>query len=209
MKYSKLKNSALILAVLSVTNPLWVSHVGAEDAFYDDIQVVKVGDPAKSADGEDKAALKEAKARAKEEERAAKQEVKVQEKAAKEKAQAEAKAKKEEESARKKEEKRVKKLEQAPLQEPIQPASKVLGAYEDENLVPLDDFLASLPYKWTSNQWKTQYTIYLPRVNLSDGIIHMDANGLTEPLALNYVKRSSIIKDINGMKQSLLRKLTL
>ena len=198
MKYSKLKNSALILAVLSVTNPLWVSHVGAEDAFYDDIQVVKVGDPAKSADGEDKAALKEAKARAKEEEKAAKQEVKAQAKAAKEKAQAEAKAKKEEESARKKEEKRVKKLEQAPLQEPIQPASKVLGAYEDENLVPLDDFLASLPYKWTSNQWKTQYTIYLPRVNLSDGIIHMDANGLTEPLALNYVKRSSIIKDING-----------
>lgn len=198
MKYSKLKNSALILAVLSVTNPLWGSYVGAEDAFYDDIQVVKVGDPAKSADGEDKAALKEAKARAKEEERAAKQEVKVQEKAAKEKAQAEAKAKKEEESARKKEEKRVKKLEQAPLQEPIQPASKVLGAYEDENLVPLNDFLASLPYKWTSNQWKTQYTIYLPRVNLSDGIIHMDANGLTEPLALNYVKRSSIIKDING-----------
>lgn len=198
MKYSKLKNSALILAVLSVTNPLWGSYVGAEDAFYDDIQVVKVGDQAKSADGEDKAALKEAKARAKEEERAAKQEVKVQEKAAKEKAQAEAKAKKEEESARKKEEKRVKKLEQAPLQEPIQLASKVLGAYEDENLVPLDDFLASLPYKWTSNQWKTQYTIYLPRVNLSDGIIHMDANGLTEPLALNYVKRSSIIKDING-----------
>lgn len=198
MKYSKLKNSALILAVLSVTNPLWGSYVGAEDAFYDDIQVVKVGDQAKSADGEDKAALKEAKARAKEEERAAKQEVKVQEKAAKEKAQAEAKAKKEEESARKKEEKRVKKLEQAPLQEPIQPASKVLGAYEDENLVPLDDFLASLPYKWTSNQWKTQYTIYLPRVNLSDGIIHMDANGLREPLALNYVKRSSIIKDING-----------
>lgn len=198
MKYSKLKNSALILAVLSVTNPLWGSYVGAEDAFYDDIQVVKVGDQAKSADGEDKAALKEAKARAKEEERAAKQEVKVQAKAAKEKAQAEAKAKKEEESARKKEEKRVKKLEQAPLQEPIQPASKVLGAYEDENLVPLDDFLASLPYKWTSNQWKTQYTIYLPRVNLSDGIIHMDANGLTEPLALNYVKRSSIIKDING-----------
>ena len=198
MKYSKLKNSALALAVLTVINSLWVSHVGAEDAFYDDIQVVKVGDPAKSADGEDKAALKEAKARAKEEERAAKQEVKVQEKAAKEKAQAEAKAKKEEESARKKEEKRVKKLEQAPLQEPIQPASKVLGAYEDENLVPLNDFLASLPYKWTSNQWKTQYTIYLPRVNLSDGIIHMDANGLTEPLALNYVKRSSIIKDING-----------
>lgn len=198
MKYSKLKNSTLILAVLSVTNPLWGSYVGAEDAFYDDIQVVKVGDPAKSADGEDKAALKEAKARAKEEERAAKQEVKVQEKAAKEKAQAEAKSKKEEESARKKEEKRVKKLEQAPLQEPIQPASKVLGAYEDENLVPLNDFLASLPYKWTSNQWKTQYTIYLPRVNLSDGIIHMDANGLTEPLALNYVKRSSIIKDING-----------
>ena len=198
MKYSKLKNSALILVVLSVTNPLWGSYVGAEDAFYDDIQVVKVGDPAKSADGEDKAALKEAKARAKEEERAAKQEVKVQEKAAKEKAQAEAKAKKEEESARKKEEKRVKKLEQAPLQEPIQPASKVLGAYEDENLVPLNDFLASLPYKWTSNQWKTQYTIYIPRVNLSDGIIHMDANGLTEPLALNYVKRSSIIKDING-----------
>ena len=73
MKYSKLKNSALILAVLSVTNPLWVSHVGAEDAFYGDIQVVKVGDPAKSADGEDKAALKEAKARAKEEEKAAKQ----------------------------------------------------------------------------------------------------------------------------------------
>lgn len=198
MKYSKLKNSALILAVLSVTNPLWSSYVGAEDAFYDDIQVVKVGDQAKSADGEDKAALKEAKARAKEEERAAKQEVKLQAKAAKEKAQAEAKAKKEEESARKKEEKRVKKLEQAPLQEPIQPASRVLGAYEDENLVPLDDFLASLPYKWTSNQWKTQYTIYLPRVTLSDGIIHMDANGQTEPLALNYVKRSSIVKDING-----------
>lgn len=198
MKYSKLKNSALILAVLSVTNPLWVSHVGAEDAFYDDIQVVKVGDPAKSADGEDKAALKEAKARAKEEEKAAKQEVKAQAKAAKEKAQAEAKAKKEEESARKKEEKRVKKLDQAPLQEPIQPASKVLGAYEDENLVPLDDFLASLPYKWTSNQWKTQYTIYLPRVTLSDGTIHMDPNGQTEPLALNYVKRSSIVKDING-----------
>ncbi len=198
MKYSKLKNSALILAVLSVTNPLWGSYVGAEDAFSDDIQVVKVGDQAKSADGEDKAALKEAKARAKEEERAAKQEVKMQAKAAKEKAQAEAKAKKEEESARKKEEKRVKKLEQAPLQEPIQPASKVLGAYEDENLVPLDDFLASLPYKWTSNQWKTQYTIYLPRVTLSDGIIHMDPNGQTEPLALNYVKRSSIIKDING-----------
>ena len=198
MKYSKLKNSALILAVLSVTNPLWVSHVGAEDAFYDDIQVVKVGDPAKSADGEDKAALKEAKARAKEEEKAAKQEVKAQAKAAKEKAQAEAKAKKEEESARKKEEKRVKKLGQAPLQEPIQPASKVLGAYEDENLVPLDDFLASLPYKWTSNQWKTQYTIYLPRVTLSDGTIHMDPNGQTEPLALNYVKRSSIVKDING-----------
>ena len=143
MKYSKLKNSALILAVLSVTNPLWVSHVGAEDAFYDDIQVVKVGDPAKSADGEDKAALKEAKARAKEEEKAAKQEVKAQAKAAKEKAQAEAKAKKEEESARKKEEKRVKKLDQASLQEPIQPASKVLGAYEDENLVPLDDGLAT------------------------------------------------------------------
>ena len=198
MKYSKLKNSALILAVLSVTNPLWGSYVGAEDAFYDDIQVVKVGDPAKSADGEDKAALKEAKARAKEEERAAKQEVKVQEKAAKEKAQAEAKAKKEEESARKKEEKRVKKLDQASLQEPIQPASKVLGAYEDENLVPLDDFLASLPYKWTSNQWKTKYTIYLPRVTLSDGTIHMDPNGQTEPLALNYVKRSSIVKDING-----------
>ena len=198
MKYSKLKNSALILAVLSVTNPLWVSHVGAEDAFYGDIQVVKVGDPAKSADGEDKAALKEAKARAKEEEKAAKQEVKAQAKAAKEKAQAEAKAKKEEESARKKEEKRVKKLGQAPLQEPIQPASKVLGAYEDENLVPLDDFLASLPYKWTSNQWKTQYTIYLPRVTLSDGTIHMDPNGQTEPLALNYVKRSSIVKDING-----------
>ena len=198
MKYSKLKNSALILAVLSVTNPLWVSHVGAEDAFYDDIQVVKVGDPAKSADGEDKAALKEAKARAKEEEKAAKQEVKAQAKAAKEKAQAEAKAKKEEESVRKKEEKRVKKLGQAPLQEPIQPASKVLGAYEDENLVPLDDFLASLPYKWTSNQWKTQYTIYLPRVTLSDGTIHMDPNGQTEPLALNYVKRSSIVKDING-----------
>ena len=198
MKYSKLKNSALILAVLSVTNPLWVSHVGAEDAFYDDIQVVKVGDPAKSADGEDKAALKEAKARAKEEEKAAKQEVKAQAKAAKEKAQAEAKAKKEEESARKKEEKRVKKLGQAPLQEPIQPASKVIGAYEDENLVPLDDFLASLPYKWTSNQWKTQYTIYLPRVTLSDGTIHMDPNGQTEPLALNYVKRSSIVKDING-----------
>ena len=198
MKYSKLKNSALILAVLSVTYPLWVSHVGAEDAFYDDIQVVKVGDPAKSADGEDKAALKEAKARAKEEEKAAKQEVKAQAKAAKEKAQAEAKAKKEEESARKKEEKRVKKLDQAPLQEPIQPASKVLGAYEDENLVPLDDFLASLPYKWTSNQWKTQYTIYLPRVTLSDGTIHMDPNGQTEPLALNYVKRSSIVKDING-----------
>lgn len=198
MKYSKLKNSALILAVLSVTNPLWVSHVGAEDAFYDDIQVVKVGDPAKSADGEDKAALKEAKARAKDEEKAAKQEVKAQAKAAKEKAQAEAKAKKEEESARKKEEKRVKKLGQAPLQEPIQPASKVLGAYEDENLVPLDDFLASLPYKWTSNQWKPQYTIYLPRVTLSDGTIHMDPNGQTEPLALNYVKRSSIVKDING-----------
>ncbi len=198
MKYSKLKNSALILAVLSVTNPLWVSHVGAEDAFYDDIQVVKVGDPAKSADGEDKAALKEAKARAKEEEKAAKQEVNAQAKVAKEKAQAEAKAKKEEESARKKEEKRVKKLGQAPLQEPIQPASKVLGAYEDENLVPLDDFLASLPYKWTSNQWKTQYTIYLPRVTLSDGTIHMDPNGQTEPLALNYVKRSSIVKDING-----------
>ena len=198
MKYSKLKNSALILAVLSVTNPLWVSHVGAEDAFYDDIQVVKVGDPAKSADGEDKAALKEAKARAKEEEKAAKQEVKAQAKAAKEKAQAEAKAKKEEESARKKEEKRVKKLDQASLQEPIQPASKVLGAYEDENLVPLDDFLASLPYKWTSNQWKTKYTIYLPRVTLSDGTIHMDPNGQTEPLALNYVKRSSIVKDING-----------
>lgn len=198
MKYSKLKNSALILAVLSVTNPLWVSHVGAEDAFYDDIQVVKVGDPAKSADGEDKAALKEAKARAKDEEKAAKQEVKAQAKAAKEKAQAEAKAKKEEESARKKEEKREKKLGQAPLQEPIQPASKVLGAYEDENLVPLDDFLASLPYKWTSNQWKTQYTIYLPRVTLSDGTIHMDPNGQTEPLALNYVKRSSIVKDING-----------
>ena len=198
MKYSKLKNSALILAVLSVTNPLWVSHVGAEDAFYGDIQVVKVGDPAKSADGEDKAALKEAKARAKEEEKAAKQEVKAQAKAAKEKAQAEAKAKKEEESARKKEEKMVKKLGQAPLQEPIQPASKVLGAYEDENLVPLDDFLASLPYKWTSNQWKTQYTIYLPRVTLSDGTIHMDPNGQTEPLALNYVKRSSIVKDING-----------
>lgn len=198
MKYSKLKNSALILAVLSVTNPLWVSHVGAENAFYDDIQVVKVGDPAKSADGEDKAALKEAKARAKEEEKAAKQEVKAQAKAAKEKAQAEAKAKKEEERARKKEEKRVKKLGQAPLQEPIQPASKVLGAYEDENLVPLDDFLASLPYKWTSNQWKTQYTIYLPRVTLSDGTIHMDPNGQTEPLALNYVKRSSIVKDING-----------
>lgn len=198
MKYSKLKNSALILAVLSVTNPLWGSHVGAEDAFYDDIQVVKVGDQAKSADGEDKAALKEAKARAKEEEKAAKQEIKAQAKAAKEKAQAEAKAKKEEESTRKKEEKRVKKLDQAPLQEPIQPASKVLGAYEDENLVPLDDFLASIPYKWTSNQWKTQYTIYLPRVTLSDGIIHMDANGQTEPLALNYVKRSSIIKDING-----------
>ncbi len=198
MKYSKLKNSALVLAVLSVTNPLWVSHVGAEDAFYDDIQVVKVGDLAKSADGEDKAALKEAKARAKEEEKAAKQEVKAQAKAAKEKAQAEAKAKKEEESARKKEEKRVKKLDQAPLQEPIQPASKVLGAYEDENLVPLDDFLASLPYKWTSNQWKTQYTIYLPRVTLSDGTIHMDPNGQTEPLALNYVKRSSIVKDING-----------
>ena len=198
MKYSKLKNSALILAVLSVTNPLWVSHVGAEDAFYDDIQVVKVGDPAKSADGEDKAALKEAKARAKEEEKAAKQEVKAQAKAAKEKAQAEAKAKKEEESARKKEEKRVKKLDQAPLQEPIQPVSKVLGAYEDENLVPLDDFLASLPYKWTSNQWKTQYTIYLPRVTLSDGTIHMDPNGQTEPLSLNYVKRSSIVKDING-----------
>ena len=198
MKYSKLKNSALILAVLSVTNPLWVSHVGAEDAFYDDIQVVKVGDPAKSADGEDKAALKEAKARAKKEEKAAKQEVKGQAKAAKEKAQAEAKAKKEEESARKKEEKRVKKLGQAPLQEPIQPASKVIGAYEDENLVPLDDFLASLPYKWTSNQWKTQYTIYLPRVTLSDGTIHMDPNGQTEPLALNYVKRSSIVKDING-----------
>lgn len=198
MKYSKLKNSALILAVLSVTNPLWVSHVGAEDASYDDIQVVKVGDLAKSADGEDKAALKEAKARAKAEEKAAKQEVKAQEKAAKEKAQAEAKAKKEEESVRKKEEKRVKKLGQAPLQEPIQPASKVLGAYEDENLVPLDDFLASLPYKWTSNQWKTQYTIYLPRVTLSDGTIHMDPNGQTEPLALNYVKRSSIVKDING-----------
>lgn len=198
MKYSKLKNSALILAVLSVTNPLWVSHVGAEDAFYDDIQVVKVGDPAKSADGEDKAALKEAKARAKEEEKAAKQEVKAQAKAAKEKAQAEAKAKKEEESARKKEEKRVKKLDQAPLQESIQPVSKVLGAYEDENLVPLDDFLASLPYKWTSNQWKTQYTIYLPRVTLSDGTIHMDPNGQTEPLSLNYVKRSSIVKDING-----------
>lgn len=198
MKYSKLKNSALILAVLSVTNPLWGSYVGAEDAFYDDIQVVKVVDPAKSADGEDKAALKEAKARAKEEEKAAKQEVKAQAKAAKEKAQAEAKAKKEEESARKKEEKRVKKLDQAPLQEPIQPASKVLGAYEDENLVPLDDFLASLPYKWTSNQWKTQYTIYLPRVTLSDGTIHMDPNGQTEPLALNYVKRSSIVKDING-----------
>lgn len=198
MKYSKLKNSALILAVLSVTNPLWVSHVGAEDAFYDDIQVVKVGDPAKSADGEDKAALKEAKARAKEEEKAAKQDVKAQAKAAKEKAQAEAKAKKEEESARKKEEKRVKKLDQAPLQEPIQPVSKVLGAYEDENLVPLDDFLASLPYKWTSNQWKTQYTIYLPRVTLSDGTIHMDPNGQTEPLSLNYVKRSSIVKDING-----------
>lgn len=198
MKYSKLKNSALILAVLSVTNPLWVSHVGAEDAFYDDIQVVKVGDPAKSADGEDKAALKEAKARAKKEEKAAKQEVKAQAKAAKEKAQAEAKAKKEEESTRKKEEKRVKKLGQAPLQEPIQPASKVIGAYEDENLVPLDDFLASLPYKWTSNQWKTQYTIYLPRVTLSDGTIHMDPNGQTEPLALNYVKRSSIVKDING-----------
>ena len=198
MKYSKLKNSALALAVLTVINSLWVSHVGAEDAFYDDIQVVKVGDPAKSADGEDKAALKEAKARAKEEEKAAKQEVKAQAKAAKEKAQAEAKAKKEEESARKKEEKRVKKLDQAPLQEPIQPASKVLGAYEDENLVPLDDFLASLPYKWTSNQWKTQYTIYLPRVTLSDGTIHMDPNGQTEPLALNYVKRSSIVKDING-----------
>ena len=198
MKYSKLKNSALILAVLSVTNPLWISHVGAEDAFYDDIQVVKVGDLAKSADGEDKAALKEAKARAKEDEKAAKQEVKAQAKAAKEKAQAEAKAKKEEESARKKEEKRVKKLGQAPLQKPIQPASKVLGAYEDENLVPLDDFLVSLPYKWTSNQWKTQYTIYLPRVTLSDGTIHMDPNGQTEPLALNYVKRSSIVKDING-----------
>lgn len=198
MKYSKLKNSALILAVLSVTNPLWVSHVGAEDAFYDDIQVVKVGDQAKSADGEDKAVLKEAKARAKEEEKAAKQEIKAQAKAAKEKAQAEAKAKKEEESARKKEEKRVKKLDQAPLQEPIQPVSKVLGAYEDENLVPLDDFLASLPYKWTSNQWKTQYTIFLPRVTLSDGTIHMDPNGQTEPLALNYVKRSSIVKDING-----------
>ena len=198
MKYSKLKNSALVLAVLSVTNPLWVSHVGAEDAFYDDIQVVKVGDPTKSADGEDKAALKEAKANSKEALEATKQEIKAQEKAAKEKAQAEARAKKEEESARKKEEKRVKKLGQAPLQEPIQPASKVLGAYEDENLVPLDDFLASLPYKWTSNQWKTQYTIYLPRVTLSDGTIHMDPNGQTEPLALNYVKRSSIVKDITG-----------
>ena len=180
MKYSKLKNSALALAVLTVINSLWVSHVGAEDAFYDDIQIVKVGDQAKSADGEEKAALKEAKARAKE------------------KAQAEARAKKEEERARKKEEKKVQKLDQAPLQEPIQPASKVLGAYEDENLVPLDDFLASLPYKWTSNQWKTQYTIYLPRVTLSDGIIHMDPNGKTEPLALNYVKRSTIAKDING-----------
>mgnify|MGYP000847133916 CR=1 FL=1 len=59
---------------------------------------------------------------------------------AKEKAQAEARAKKEEERARKKEEKKLQKLDQAPLQEPIQPASKVLGAYEDENLVPLDDF---------------------------------------------------------------------
>ena len=36
MKYSKLKNSALALAVLTVINSLWVSHVGAEDAFYDD-----------------------------------------------------------------------------------------------------------------------------------------------------------------------------
>ena len=198
MKYSKLKNSALILAVLSVTNPLWASHVGAENAFYDDIKIVKVGDHPKSTDSEDKVALKEAKANSKEALEATKQEIKAQEKAAKEKAQAEARAKKEEERARKKEEKRVKKLGQAPLQEPIQPASKVLGAYEDENLVPLDDFLASLPYKWTSNQWKTQYTIYLPRVTLSDGTIHMDPNGQTEPLALNYVKRSSIVKDING-----------
>lgn len=209
MKYSKLKNSALALAVLTIINSLWISHVGAEDAFYDDIQIVKVGDQAKSADSQDKAALKEAKARAKEEEKAAKakskeelesakQDVKAQAKKAKEKAQAEARSKKEEERARKKEDKKVQKLDQAPLQEPIQPASKVLGAYEDENLVPLDYFLASLPYKWTSNQWKTQYTIYLPRVTLSDGIIHMDPNGKTEPLALNYVKRSTIAKDIKG-----------
>lgn len=205
MKYSKLKNSALALAVLTVINSLWVSHVGAEDAFYDDIQIVKVGDQAKSADSQDKAALKEAKARAKDEEKVAKAKAKEELEAAKQKvktaqakAQAEARAKKEEERARKKEEKKVQKLDQAPLQEPIQPASKVLGAYEDENLVPLDNFLASLPYKWTSNQWKTQYTIYLPRVTLSEGIIHMDPNGKTEPLALNFVKRSTITKDVNG-----------
>ena len=65
MKYSKLKNSALALAVLTIINSLWISHVDAEDAFYDDIQIVKVGDQAKSADSQDKTALKEAKARAK------------------------------------------------------------------------------------------------------------------------------------------------
>ncbi|MCF0156826.1 MAG: hypothetical protein HUJ85_07270, partial [Veillonella sp.] len=123
-------------------------------------------------------------------------------KAAKEKAKAEAKAAKEAEKARQKAEKEAKKhgktLEPTPVVE--EKPKKVAGAFEEEHLVPLDEFLANLPYRYTSNQWKTKYTIWIPRVSLQNGKLVMDPYAQVEPLNLSYVERATIIKDQDGQE---------
>lgn len=212
-----IKKSALVAAILASTSPVWAQTMGSKDLVTSvlvvrtdrleqkplssqDLHKTVLGDK-ESATAQAKAAKEKAKAEAK----AAKEAAKLE----KERAKAEAKAQKEAEKARKKAEKEARKAGKDLATAPEEKSKTLEGAFPAEQWVPLDQFLGQVPYKWTANKWQTQYTIYVPRVSLVDGHLHIDPNSKAEPLKLAYVLRPQVVKDQDGLETKSVKEVKM
>lgn len=203
-----IKKSVLVAAMLAATSPAWGQASDSETMTIPSVSVVRADrfeqkalspqelDKEKSAKEAAKAQAKAEKEKARADAKAAKELAKAE----KAKAKAEAKAKKEAEKARKKAEKEAKKSGKTMTSLEEEKTTTVEGAFAAENWVPLDQFLGQLPYKWTSNKWQTQYTIYIPHLSIVDGHLQMDPKGKTEPLKLSYALRPQVITDQDGLE---------
>lgn len=127
----------------------------------------------KARKAEEKRLAKEKKKAAKEEAKRKKEEARRLAKEAKEQA---------------KREKELAKQGRLPNAEPKEETSKAtVGAFSEQVLVPLQEVLDALPYTYESNQWKTQYTVYVPRVSVDKDTILTQASTITEPVPLPLI----------------------